>query len=181
MQVCEVGVWTGETTIGYANIVKQNSGHIYVVDWFQGNIGAGPGPHSYQPENVKSIKEQFLTNLIDYLDIITILEGISWEMAKNIPDQSLDLCFIDADHRYESVRKDIQNFLPKVKNSGILCGHDCEYYQLANTFTKEELASDWSKDRKTHPGVVQAVFDFFGNDIKIIKDYDFNETWVKYF
>lgn len=39
-------------------------------------------------------------------------------------DQSLDIVFIDADHSYSSVKKDIQNWLPKIKPGGIISGHD---------------------------------------------------------
>ena len=38
-----------------------------------------------------------------------------------------DLIFIDADHSYEAVREDIIAWWPKVKNGGIISGHD---YQM---------------------------------------------------
>lgn len=45
-------------------------------------------------------------------------------MAKHVDDQSLDFVFIDADHGYESVKKDIQAWTPKLTGTGILSGHD---------------------------------------------------------
>jgi len=34
------------------------------------------------------------------------------------------MVFIDANHKYQHVKEDIMAWLPKVKDSGILCGHD---------------------------------------------------------
>ena len=51
--------------------------------------------------------------------IKTTEEGINF-----IPDNSLDFCYIDGDHKYESVKLDIKLCFPKVKIGGILGGHD---------------------------------------------------------
>ena len=47
--------------------------------------------------------------------------------AEMFPDKYFDLVYIDADHRYEAVSQDIKVWMPKVKDNGILCGHD--YYR----------------------------------------------------
>lgn len=39
-------------------------------------------------------------------------------------DWELDFVFIDADHSYEGVRRDVENWRHKVKPGGLLCGHD---------------------------------------------------------
>jgi len=44
--------------------------------------------------------------------------------ASVMPDDLLDFCYIDADHRYEAVKRDIELWLPKVKSGGIIGGHD---------------------------------------------------------
>jgi glycosyltransferase involved in cell wall biosynthesis/predicted O-methyltransferase YrrM len=51
-------------------------------------------------------------------------QGYSWDEASHYEDESLDAVFLDADHAYESIRKDIDAWLPKVKIGGIICGHD---------------------------------------------------------
>jgi len=58
---------------------------------------------------------------------ITVLEGDSAEMADHVADCSLDFVFIDADHEYESVRKDLIAWIPKLKPNGLLCGHDIHF------------------------------------------------------
>lgn len=57
-----------------------------------------------------------------------IHQGQSWEGAALYQDGSLDWVYIDADHHYEPVCRDIDAWLPKVKSGGIIAGHDyCEY------------------------------------------------------
>lgn len=63
-----------------------------------------------------------------------------------MPDRSLDLVFIDAQHTYEGVREDIALWTPKVRAGGVLAGHD-----YSGSF----------------PGVAQAVHEAFGNAVRV--------------
>ncbi|GAI22226.1 unnamed protein product, partial [marine sediment metagenome] len=49
------------------------------------------------------------------------------EVKDRIEDSSVDLLFIDGDHRYFQVKKDIENYSPKVKEGGVLLGHDYQF------------------------------------------------------
>lgn len=42
-------------------------------------------------------------------------------------DKSIDLLFIDGDHRYEGVERDFEMYSPLVKENGILAFHDIVY------------------------------------------------------
>jgi len=44
--------------------------------------------------------------------------------AATVQDSSLDFVFIDAQHDYDSVTSDIAAWLPKVRQCGIIGGHD---------------------------------------------------------
>ncbi len=39
-------------------------------------------------------------------------------------NESLDWVFLDGSHKYEKVKAEIQNYLPKMKSGGYLSGHD---------------------------------------------------------
>lgn len=48
----------------------------------------------------------------------------SVEATKDFENDSLDFVYIDADHFYGTVKEDLEAWGPKVKEGGILCGHD---------------------------------------------------------
>lgn len=88
-------------------------------------------------------KENTIKNLQNFKNKIVILTGNSFEMYKNIKDEELDFVYIDAGHSYEGVQKDIKNYYPKVKNGGLVCGHDYN---------------------KKHEKLIKAVNDYFGEE-----------------
>jgi len=59
-----------------------------------------------------------------YKDRLVILRGDSAGMASEVPDESLDFVFIDADHRYAAVLRDLVAWIPKVRPGGMITGHD---------------------------------------------------------
>ena len=52
------------------------------------------------------------------------IRSTSIEAAEVYPDDWFDVVYIDAAHDYDSVRADIDTWLPKVKPGGMICGHD---------------------------------------------------------
>jgi predicted O-methyltransferase YrrM len=82
-------------------------------------------------------------NLKAFNSRATIKRGLSWEIADQIDDGSVDLVYIDGDHTYEAVLKDLNAWVPKIKKGGIVCGDDIGW-----------------------PGVKKAVDEFFLKDQK---------------
>jgi predicted O-methyltransferase YrrM len=65
-------------------------------------------------------------NKLDLYNRCSIIRKNTIEASKEIDNKSIDFVFIDADHRYEGVKADISAWQPKVKNSGIISGHDID-------------------------------------------------------
>jgi predicted O-methyltransferase YrrM len=86
-----------------------------------------------------------------YKDRLIPIKGYSYDVADQLPNNSMDLIFIDADHSYDAVKKDIIAYTPKLKKNGLLTGHDIDY-----------------------PGVNKAIKE-------MIKDFDVgpNNVWIK--
>ena len=116
----EVGVWKGMSA-SFMAVEIINSGKQIKFDCVDNWAIIDP----VIPEELyENIWETFQTNIEPVKHIINPVRMISWEAASNYKDESLDFVFIDASHDYESVKKDITAWLPKVKKDGILAGHD---------------------------------------------------------
>jgi len=120
----EVGVWKGMSA-AYMAVEIINSGKDIKFDcvdnWefvedLQSDI-----PQEFFGEDVY---KTFLKNIEPVKEKITPIKSLSWDGANNYKDNSLDFVFIDAAHDYESVKKDINAWYPKIKESGIIAGHD---------------------------------------------------------
>lgn len=53
-----------------------------------------------------------------------IIRGLSTDVVKQFPDESLDFVFIDANHEFRHVVDDIDDWSRKVRMGGIVSGHD---------------------------------------------------------
>lgn len=58
---------------------------------------------------------------------LTILKDWTHNAVKKVEDNTLDFIFIDADHSYESVKRDILEWAPKIKETGWIIGHDIDW------------------------------------------------------
>jgi len=123
----EVGVWKGHSISYLANQLKKTDKKdikIYAVDLFEET-------YRYKDdENLRSqvplIYDIYNENLKNTgtREMIIDIKGVSWEKADKFEDASIDFVFIDADHEYESVVKDINAWLPKIKKGGMISGDD---------------------------------------------------------
>lgn len=66
----------------------------------------------------------FLKNTERWRDKTIILRKMSQDALVDVPDESLDWVFIDANHVYVYAREDIIQWSRKVKIGGIVSGHD---------------------------------------------------------
>lgn len=130
---CEVGNFMGRSlTFLAAEIINSGKGiELYSVD----NMGdvAIAVPHcdpvwsDASRFNGMSQYEVLRSHLRPYLDA-----GLKWYhrvddsavAAGTVAEESFDFVFIDADHHYENVKKDLLAWWPKVKRGGRFAGHD---------------------------------------------------------
>lgn len=75
-----------------------------------------------------------------------IMEKFSVAAAKDIPDGSLDFVFIDGNHDFENVVADIAAWTPKVRQGGIISGHDfCDEVCAHERIDVETAVLGWVK------------------------------------
>lgn len=99
----------------------------------------------------------YCCRLMTYFPQLKVVRMASKEAASIFPDGYLDMVFIDAVHTFDHVYADIGYWLPKVREGGIISGHDYEH--------------------ENYPGVKEAVDKYFGDDIEVWVPK--SKVWIK--
>lgn len=152
--LCEIGCWTGHSTHILANRAKAIGTKLVVVDNFEGNKGTPI--EEFARDN--SVKDMFIRNMkmFDLWDSIILFSMDSNEAHKFIKSGLFSFLFVDAGHTYEQVKNDLVNYIPKVKEGGIICGHDYE----SDTYDESHTGEDYVNGK--HHGVIKAVNEVIG-------------------
>jgi len=143
----EVGVCRGDNALNMLTRFPYMT--LYLVDSFDVNNT------TFQFEGDKFSKEQrdaFIEKtketLAKYNDRIEWIIKDSKEASEMFEDNSLDYVYIDAQHEYENVLRDLKSWYPKVRVGSVMAGHDLGCNGV-NTAVKEyfgdykNLGCDW--------------------------------------
>ena len=121
-RIAEVGCKEGRTT-EYLLSAFPDSVVIAIDPWE--NIPNEA--ESYDEWDFEAIKAEFYRRTDEYKDRRVVLPVTSVEAAEEMKSGSLDMVFIDAAHDYENVRNDIEAWYPKVRQGGLIAGHDWQH------------------------------------------------------
>ena len=153
-KIIEIGCWSGYSTVHLASWAKERGGHVWSIDTFDGrgstleNITDKYKPYTAMLKNLKTF---------DVEDTVTILAGSSDDRINDVPDDC-NMLFIDGDHRYNQVKKDLDNYDPKIKH-GIICGHDMDNLKWDEKYINVDTHDN------VHHGVTKAVSEKYGKFI----------------
>jgi predicted O-methyltransferase YrrM len=178
LSVLEIGSWYGASALSWAQglaVHNKGQGSLTCVDAWQPFFD-----RSLHKDEVYQAMERALGSDVAYNiflhNISTIspaikrqhFRGTSDNVLPQLRDEAFDVVFIDADHTYEPVKKDILLSQRLVKEGGVICGDDLnlQLAQCDKKFAKANKEKDFVKDPKTgrnfHPGVTLAVEEIFG-------------------
>ena len=114
----EIGSWKGRSSVMIGTAFR---GRLYCIDtWLGGYDNDLIGEASKT-----DIYFIFLSNINRFGINPSIIRQPSVEASKLFVDKSIDVLFLDADHKYESVKADLIAWIPKVR--GWLLAHDYGY------------------------------------------------------
>lgn len=120
----EVGVYTGASVCFMAQELakRPDKTELYAVDLWEhaDKLGYTDLPVSIDTWN--TFEERM--RITGTKEFIRPLKVDSISASLMFEDQSLDFVFIDADHSYGAVKADLAAWFPKVRNGGIIAGHD---------------------------------------------------------
>lgn len=148
--VAEVGTFAGRSARAIGDSCH---GILYCIDSYDptnpGLVRQPGGPDLETKEDGNEIWGEAKWNLKDLIVTgkLVLLHmdseaGFSW-IAKNVGCDIFDFVFIDGDHEYNAVKRDIEMYSQLVKSGGWVVGHD--YYECESI----------------HPGVKRAVDETF--------------------
>lgn len=126
LKVAEIGVLNGEHA---ESILKTlNIDKLYLVDVWESYNG-------YQQDfiNLEEEYEVAKKRLEKYGDKVIFIKGKSAEVLDKIPND-LDFVYIDANHTYKYCSEDMENYYKKLKQGGVLAGHDIENFNIPNHY-----------------------------------------------
>jgi len=122
--IVELGSWKGRSTKAMAMATK---GKIYAVDSWRGTPNGDATGVEADAKGRDAIKGEFFDNVaIPHREVVVPTDcehAFAGTALKSIAGE-VDFAFVDGDHSYESVKRDILTCLDLMAPGGILSGHD---------------------------------------------------------
>ena len=117
----ELGVFKGDFAETLFKTGKPE--HLILVDvWPENNFSAdvnGNGSEIFGSELYDMVKDRFKEHTN-----IHLFRSMTYFVLEQIPDETISVIYIDADHSYDGVARDLALSRNKVKKGGWICGHD---------------------------------------------------------
>lgn len=134
--IAEIGSWRGRSSSALA---AHTPGIVVAIDTWRGSVEHQP---ELQGRPASGLFYAFRENTSRYDNIWPLLAN-SITGARIISHSPLrfDMIFIDASHDYESVKADIEAWLPLLAHGGVMCGHDA--YRWGVKLAVKQLVPRW--------------------------------------
>jgi cephalosporin hydroxylase len=118
MTMIEIGSYVGESAVLFAQHFKE----VICIDPFLNDYD--PNDITCQYADLDLVYNKFLENIEPYKNI-SLIKDISDQAIENkmLKNKDINFVYIDGLHTYDQVSKDIDNYLPLIKN-GFMGGHD---------------------------------------------------------
>lgn len=141
----ELGLWQGDTI--HKLLARNPELHMIGVDLWATQPD-NPGPEGYEGWDHNEHEMTCRRRCAPYSDRAVIIKSRTVDAAKYVADRSLDFVFIDADHSEEGCYADIIAWLPKLKSTGYILGHDINWPTVKAAVTRAGI------DYRIGPNVV---------------------------
>lgn len=131
--IAEIGVDEGKFSKQIFEIIKPARLHLIDI-W---------GTDRFHDGKFENVQSQFSDEISN--GRVQIHKKLSTDAAGDFEDDYFDWIYIDTDHSYETTRDELLKFSSKVKQNGVIAGHD---YMMGNWITTYRY------------GVIEAVHEF---------------------
>lgn len=128
----EIGSYLGASSCCIAEGIPKSKKNVKVfcVDTWENDS---------MSEGLKDTFLDFKQNTKRYEEIIVPLKGWSHDIAQTF-EQNIDFLFIDGDHSYDAVKKDIDLWMPKLNPGALLIMHDSGWAEGVQRVIREDVS-----------------------------------------
>jgi len=177
--ILEVGSWCGASALSWVQGLKaycRGRGSLTCVDAWTPFFHDTPDQGADYAKEMDALLQSdvayeiFCHNMRTVPDSVATqhVRGRSENVLPQLRDQCYDVVFVDANHAYASVHRDILDSLRLVREGGVICGDDLnlQLHECDEAFTRlnsdRDMVTGPSHGRNYHPGVTLAVAEVFG-------------------
>jgi len=133
----EIGTYKGDNAVSILKTLNMKKlylidPYIFHDDWDSENEMGEIVDNEILMEEIKA-EAKF--KVMSFYNKYEFVERFSKDAVNYIPNE-LDFVYIDGAHDFNSVMQDLNNYYPKIKRGGILCGHDADYNPVTQALIK---------------------------------------------
>ena len=144
-EMVEIGCWYGRSTAFLAQEIQRSGKRIklFAVDTWRCTPGDDPVAKEIYPKFSEEcggdMFPKFMRNMeeLGLHRIVFPLMMPSVHAARLFPSNSLDFVFIDGAHDYENVRTDIAVWKRRIRQGGVIAGHDLDFPGVSRAVAEE--------------------------------------------
>lgn len=145
--ICEIGVAEGNFSQKILDHTQPQKLHL-IDPWIYQDRDDYTNDHNNTSDEEGELRSKAVHKRFkEQTDLgnIEIHRAFSYDVVDQFPDEYFDWIYVDAVHSYQGAKEDLERFLPKVKQDGLIIGHDYANHLYA---------------RQKGFGVVEAVDEF---------------------
>jgi hypothetical protein len=120
--MAEIGVFKGEFSQQILDICHPSL--LYLVDLFSGRTSSGDKDGNNIQEADMDVEYEMISRRYEKNPHVNLIKSSSHFFLEASPSESIEIVYIDADHSYESVSRELALCRDRVTDGGYICGHD---------------------------------------------------------
>lgn len=155
----EIGVLNGDFSKMILDIVKPRE--LVLIDPYEvggEQYDSGLNTAYSTQDDYERILKRFEVEMFDRK--IFIHRRYSYETVEDVTDNSIDFIYIDSSHLFFDVKRDLNDWLPKLKDNGIMGLHD---YIEVNDFGVIKAVDEFTEEHNFE----KIIFNTNGGDIAL--------------
>jgi hypothetical protein len=133
----QIGVEIGVAYGGHVEsiLTKTKVLKIYGIDPYKNYSDYDGDTQNFEQLKLDDIYDMVTKRLSFYGNRFELIREFSHDCVSRFDDNSLDFVYIDGNHYEDYVKRDIDNWWPKIKLGGVISGHDYNHPSIPHLTT----------------------------------------------